>query len=126
MAVAKKGRRKIHVDGTDYYWLVREEIDHFDVGASHVLIVVSNDKKFLVHYPLNQNGEHNFLVVLGPRFEGTGNFGGSWKRVECPKWEDGETIKPGGIRELILWSLSPKPTRNISYLGKRDISGVAN
>ncbi|MEM9776758.1 MAG: hypothetical protein AAF902_19415 [Chloroflexota bacterium] len=111
MAVAKKNRRKIVVDGRDFYWNVTEDEDEYYGGF--ILTIVSDDKHFLVRYPLNQPQNQlkfraNYIVVEGRDFYGNGNFGGSWQRVVCPIFDETEAVTPSTVREIILWSLTDK------------------
>lgn len=117
LAVAKKHKRKIVIDGQLYFWSVREDFEHIDVGTDKTLTIVSDDKKFLVKYPLDQKGWQNFIVVLGGQFGGGGEFGGCWKRVICPKWETTEAITPKTVRDVIVWSLSHKANVFVDYMG---------
>ena len=118
MAVAKKNKRKILVDEGTYYWYVRDDdLDHMEVGTTKSLTIVSEDKRFLVTYPLDQHGEHNFIVVVGQRFGGTGDFGGTWQRVVCPRWDFGGAVTPALVRQIVLWALTDKENIAVTYRG---------
>lgn len=43
--VFKKNKRKIHYEGTNYYWYVRVN------GHSHRVHIISDDKKVHLEYP---------------------------------------------------------------------------
>ncbi len=118
MGIAKKRKRKIIVNDSEFYWYVAEDYESLDLGTIHALTIASDDKKFIVKYPVQQkNGTHRFLIVLGKKFGGTGKWGDSWQRVKCPIWEVSECISPKIVREIILWSLSKKEIIFVDYKG---------
>jgi hypothetical protein len=47
MAINKTGKRKIVVDGKEYYWFVRVEND-----GSHRIHIITDDKKINLVYPM--------------------------------------------------------------------------
>ncbi len=120
MAVAKKNKRNIVVDGTTYAWFVRDDCEHSAVCAQFTLLIMSDNKEFFVHYPLHQQGERNFLVVLGKVFGGNGEFGGQWQRVACPEFETGAAVTPQVVRNIVVWALQDKANVFVDHLGKID------
>ena len=101
MGVRKSGRRRIEVAGRLFVWFVREDSDSPDL----VLQVICEDKHFLVDYHLARPDEP-FLTVVGGEFPGVSEFGGSWRRFRCPRWEADGKVTPRDVRRLIEWCLS--------------------
>ncbi len=119
MGVAKKGKRRIVVDNREYYWHVKDSED-FYLGASYSLNIISEDKQFLVRYPLLQTKpyEHNVLIVLGKQFGGVGKWGGRHQTVKCPNWETHGVATPSLVEKIIRWSLAEKDIQLIDHRGK--------
>jgi hypothetical protein len=101
MAIRKKHRRKLTLNNRQFVWYVSDDYDSADM----VLHVVSEDKKFIVNYHLEQPDSHRFLIVLGKEFPGFSDAGGRWIRVKCPKWEVDSIVTPSAVRHLIEWCL---------------------
>lgn len=100
MGARKKGRQKLDVEGRKFLWYVKQD----DNSAAYVLHVLSDDKRFIVQYELNQPASFRYLTVLGKEFgrvSGTGNF---WRRFQCPAWENNGAITSSSARRLIDWS----------------------
>jgi hypothetical protein len=104
MAIATKYRRRISVKGRNFLWYVREDDDEFYLPTLHV---ISEDKRFIVAYLLNQCDTTRHLVVKGHEFPGLPEAGHCWKRALCPRWEIGSTITPASVRQLIEWCFDP-------------------
>ena len=120
MGIGKKNKRKIVVDDSEYFWYVAEDYEVIDLGTDKTLTVASEDKKFIVHYPINQNHKgENHIIVLGKVFGGNGSWGSTWQRVACPKWENENIITPSSVEKLIRWSLSEKNNVFVDYLGNK-------
>ena len=102
MAIARRYRRKLVVDGRAFFWCVRDT--DADDWYGLTLTVVSEDKRFLVHYRLGQPDGHRYLIVIGPEFP-TLPPSGNWRRVLCPEWQRGSGIQPADVRRLIDWCL---------------------
>ena len=109
MAVALKRKRKIVVNDQFFYWYVGPCEDWLYT----CLCVLSPDKKFLVHYHLNQSESYqivgpenwlpSFVTVLGNL--GGLSASGSWRRVRTPIWQQDSIITPAFVRQLIEWCL---------------------
>jgi hypothetical protein len=120
MGISKKGKRKIVVDGAEYYWCIADDFEVIDLGTDKSLTVVTGDKKFLARYPVRQNGDgENLLVVLGKVFGGAGEWGNTWQRVKCAKWEIDGKITPAVVEKIIRWSLSEKRIELLDYRGNK-------
>jgi hypothetical protein len=120
MSVSKKGKRKILVDNVEYYWYVMDSIDAIELGTDKVLCVLSDCKKFIVHYPINQTGaKNNLLIVLGKKFGGIGQWGNCWQMVVSPRWECKNKITPKSVENLIRWSLDEKDIDLVDYRGNK-------
>jgi len=105
MGVAKKGRRKIVRNGRVFYWSVRWDDVYMDFSPN--LSIVSEDKKFIVSYPLWRNQmnvppEHIFIINIGKEFKGLDNLGHIWERFVVPDWEN-EIVTPSLIGKVIDW-----------------------
>jgi len=100
MGVSKKGRRKIVRNDRIFYWCVKPD---YDSEALLHLSIVSDDKKFVVSYHLNQIAHENpFIVVMGKEFKGLKNLGHCWERFMVPEWES-EAVTPFLVSEIIDW-----------------------
>ena len=65
MGVNKKGKRKIIVSDRTYYWYIKDE--PLCPHTSNVTVyIVSDDRKFAVHYILNSD----FVAIEGRDFHG--------------------------------------------------------
>jgi hypothetical protein len=93
VGVAKKGRRRIVVNGEAYLWVVFEDLESF--GAVTVM-VISPDKKFLVRYALSQSASVRHLEKVE----------GSTRRYRCPQFGSSEAFSPRDVRVLIEWCKS--------------------
>jgi hypothetical protein len=102
MAIARKYRRPINVRGRQFLWWVYEDLE--ECGAL-TLAIASEDKDFLVRYPISQPAENRYLTVLGREFPGLPNKRPSWERVRCPAFVSGEVVKPSDVRRTIEWCL---------------------
>jgi|GEM_PF-5502620 len=105
MAVSRKGKRPIVVDGRTYLWWV------FPDGAVYVptngitqsLMIVDDCGEFGVQYYLGQLPDLCHLTVMGRRFRVSG-CGGSHRRFRCPVVVNGPVATPRTVAELIKWS----------------------
>jgi hypothetical protein len=104
MAIAKKGRRNLVIAERLFIWYVAPDEDSNDL----VLHVASDDKKFMVLYPLAQPADSRLIIVVGREFAGLPDAGGVWVRLLCPAWENAGVIGPGDVRRLIEWSQDPQ------------------
>lgn len=113
MAVAKKRRRKLHVQGRLFLWYIADDYD----SADQLLHVVSEDKRFNIQYALGQSvipaPYRAHLIVVGAEFPGLRDSGGIMMPVAVPDWGDDRLITPGFVRTLIAWSLSGEKTIEI-------------
>ena len=113
MGVAKKGRRKITVNGRSFVWFItdRQEVGFYRLPEGRVLLlfllvhILSEDKKFNVTYALGQENLPEpylpHLFVLGHEFPGLSKPG---KTIATPRWND-STPSNRFIRQVILWCL---------------------
>ena len=120
MAIARKNRRLIEIQGREFLWWVYEELE--EAGAM-TLAVASADKQFLVRYALHQPYESRYLRVLGREFPGLPERRPSWARVRCPSLTSGEAVKPSDVRRLIEWCLySTRDVTQVDWMG-REVAG---
>jgi hypothetical protein len=104
MALAKKYRRRIEVDGRSYLWWVYEDLEA--CGAT-VLRVASEDGAFHVEQGLDQAEDLRHMHVLGSEFPGLQYSDGSLSRLRCPRFHAAAAVKPADVRKLIAWCLDP-------------------
>lgn len=96
MAISKKGKRSIIVNGRAYLWWVFYEYDQTEFDGIQIKIVAKN-QAFHIKYGLQQAPENRY-VVIELRHE-AGRI-----HVRCPRFENGQgIITPSGISELIKW-----------------------
>lgn len=120
MGISKKHKRKIIVDDSEYFWHIAEDYEVINLGTDKTLAVASEDKKFLIHYPINQNHKgENYIIIIGKVFGGNGSWGSTWQRIACPKWEIENKIVPSSVKKLIKWSLSEKDNVFVNYMGTK-------
>jgi hypothetical protein len=122
VAVRKKGRRKLVVDGRLFVWWVCESEP--DCWIGEVLTVASEDGRFFVRFYLGQHPDRRFLVVQARELAGLSDAGGCWTRVRCPEWQSGPGIRPADVRRLIDWCFSPdQPRIRTDYRGEPLVGG---
>ncbi|MDF3028852.1 MAG: hypothetical protein K0S23_3159 [Fluviicola sp.] len=96
MAVSKKGKRTITVDGKTYLWWVFDEVDQTFFDNTQIKLI-SEDQSHYIKYGLEQADDNRSVVI------GLHNNPGLIQ-LECPKFEDERgIITPSGIRQLIEW-----------------------
>lgn len=100
MGVAKKGKRKLTVDGRRYLWYIAQDLDAAGMVALNVL---SNDKRFIVRYYLAEPVATRHVVVIGAEFAGHTRTGPGWKRYRCPQFGTSSAVIPADVRSLIMW-----------------------
>jgi len=101
MGIAKKGKRKLTHNDTEYYWWVA---DDYNGATGHQLCVTvsTEDKKFLVKYHIHQT-DNFYVTVLGTKFSESVRTGGTWKRFASPKFGDTSRFTPKNVVDLIDW-----------------------
>lgn len=101
MAISKKNKRKVIVDGKEYFWWVFDEYDQTTFDGIQVKIV-SADQTHFFKYGLQQ-AEKKRRVVLALK-----NYTKS-VHLSCPKFENEERIiTNSGINRLIQWCKNVK------------------
>ncbi|MNK02262.1 hypothetical protein D3C87_200820 [compost metagenome] len=106
MAISKKGKRKIIVDGKTYFWWVYDEVDQTSFDGEQIKLVAEDQSHFLLYGLQQQDG--NRMVVICPGKDGAGIA------MECPKFENEYgIITPAGIRKLIDWCKAEPGETNI-------------
>ncbi len=112
LAVNPKGKRKVNVQGRQYFWYVADTNgplvpeEGFVQGGipARYLHIISSNKKLIVHYRLPQPGdETGQLIVEGPEFPRAPGV----KVVEVPRWRHDSKPYPTAdfVRRLIGWCL---------------------
>lgn len=102
MGVSSKNRRKIVVDDVAYVWYVGDE--DYEPAGGHKLVVISQDKQFIVHYPIMPADAESYVIVLGKRFANA-TSGGVWRRFISPRFDEDGIVTPAHVRQLVLWCL---------------------
>ena len=110
MAVARRKKRKILVNGRVFFWYIKGDA----YSPFVVLHILSPDKTFIINYTLRQSKSHAlswtnewlppFVVVLGGEFGGL-KMSGCYRRVRLPEWEEDIVATPSFVRRLIEWCL---------------------
>lgn len=106
MGIARKNRRRIVVGDREFLWWVYQDWEEWPGRV--LLAVASADKHFIVHYAIEQQGEHRYLLVMGKEFPGLSSERASWAYVRCPVLTRGRAVGPADVRQLIEWSLHTK------------------
>jgi hypothetical protein len=115
MGTNKKQRHKLTVADRLYLWYVKQDED----SDSYILHVISNDKRFIVHYHLQQQQSYRYIIVLGKEFERVAGTGNGWRRFRCPAWENDKAITPSAVKKLIEWSQQANvTTEEVDYVGR--------
>lgn len=125
MGVRKKGRRKLNYNGRLFIWYFKEEewylVENEEglFAYEPLLHIISEDKKFIVTYRINQiKSECPYITSKGSEFSGTNNSLGCRQRLRTPNWNY-EFITPKIVREIIEWCLNPKENLVfVDYFGR--------
>lgn len=120
MGVSRKNKRKIIINNRVFYWCVKNDNEDDD---RLYLVIISDDKKFLISYMLGQKDswhafspKNPYIIVKGIEFKGLNNLGHTWERFLVPEWND-EIITPSLVAEIIAWSLKPEKVTPVNYKG---------
>ncbi len=98
MAISKKGKRRITVNGVKYLWWVLEIYDQTVFDGWQVKII-AEDQSIYFQYGFEHNYPDRYLIISlnQTRYK---------VHVLCPKFEqESALIKPGEIAKLIDWAL---------------------
>jgi hypothetical protein len=112
LAVNKKGKRKVNVKGREYLWSVEDGPEQVvpaqgflqQAEKSRYLHIISNNKRFIVHYRLPQAEEpYALLRIEGPDFPREPGA----TAVHIPRWRHDSKRYPTAdfVRRLIGWCL---------------------
>lgn len=121
MAVSKKSRRAIAVNGQQYIWFVRDDGEYAGIGSAVTLHIIASDKKLVVAYPIHQTGTHNLIALHFLQASEHTIADGICRHVECPGWEADKPITPGIVRKIILWCLQDQEYVDVNYLGELEL-----
>jgi hypothetical protein len=114
MGTRKKKRNTLTIADRLYLWYVKQDED----SNSYILHVISEDKRFIVHYHLQQEESHRHITVLGKEFGRVSGTGNCWRRFRCPAWENDRAITPSSVKQLIEWSQQTDGiTEEVDYTG---------
>jgi hypothetical protein len=123
MGTSKKKRNKLNIADRLYLWYVKQDDD----SDSYILHVVSDDKRFIIHYHLQQQESDRHLIVLGKEFGRVAGTGNCWRRFRCPAWENEGAITPSSVKKLIEWSQQTNSTtEEVNYMGQVIAARLAN
>ena len=129
----KKRRRKIVRNGRTFWWCVKPNDSTYqgllfsiDEGLytddeNTFLSIISDDKKFIVSYHLNQRNENSkikspYIITEGKEFKGLDNLGHGWKKFVVPEW-DFEIVTPSVVAEIIDWCFIVENVTAVDWLG---------
>jgi len=120
MSISTKRKRKIVRNNRVFYWCVRD--DNKDDGRLY-LVIVSEDKNFIVSYMLEQKNvgctfspKIPLIIVKGKEFKGLNNLGGFWERFAVPEWDDG-IITPSLVAQIIDWCFTDEDVVSVDWKG---------
>jgi hypothetical protein len=120
MGVLKKGRRKIMIDGREFYWYV-----NFEEEGRMGLVIISEDKKFNICYMPCESVYENvrkfcpptpYIIVKKGEFKSVKNIGGYWRRFLTPKWQD-KSITPAFVEKIVRWCFEEEKVTEIDFRG---------
>lgn len=118
MALRKKHRRSMVVDGRRFLWWIAEDEASPFSPCLLALTVASEERRILVRYHLEQPDELRHITVLGPEFREVGGCGGPWKRFRCPAFGGPDGVRPLDVEALIRWcAIRGEPTVEVDYGG---------
>lgn len=118
MAVSRKARRTIAVNGQHYIWFVRDDIEYSGIGSIATLHIIAGDKNLVVAYPIHQIGAHNLIALQTLKVGEHIIADGIARHVECPGWEADKPITPGIVRKIIKWCLTDREHIDLNCLGE--------
>ena len=102
MAISKKNKSRVIVDGKEYVWWVFDDYDQTEFDGIQIKVVCTDQTHFL-KYALQQS-ESNRRVVLALR-----DYAKSVHLFSPPKFEnEGGIITKSGIINLIKWCKKDK------------------
>lgn len=112
MAISPKGKRKVNVQGRQYFWhvtdaeqpIVPEEGFVKPSEPARYLHIISSNKRFIIRYRFPEPGEPAArLDVEGPDFPRQPGV----KHIDVPRWRHDTKRYPTGdfVRRLIGWCL---------------------
>jgi hypothetical protein len=105
IAVSRKGKRSITVDGREYLWWVQEDYEPpFVPSIGKSLRVIDTSGELSVEYHLGQPSDVCHVVVTGRRFRSLGGCGGPHRRFRCPTFTEGPAVTPAHVASLIRWA----------------------
>lgn len=106
MAISKKNKNRVIVDGKEYLWWVFDEIDQTEFDGIQVKIVCADQTHF-IKYGLQQYDEKRKVVLALRDYA-------KLVHLKSPKFEDEKgIITKSGICRLIKWCKSEK--HNVLY-----------
>lgn len=118
MAVSRKRKRPISVDGREYlWWIVVDYEPPFVPSAGTSLKVVDLPGELFVEYHLGQPPEVCHVVVQGRRFRSVSGCGGPHRRFRCPVFAAGPAVSPADVAALIRWCEKAGEPVEVNYVG---------
>lgn len=119
MGVQKKGHRKFIYHGREFYWFVQT-----DTGVP-VLMILSDNKKFIIHYTVNSQAftshlgpKEPFVTVIGKEFKGVPDLEHCHRHFTAPVW-DTFSITPKQIEEILDWCFLEEPVTEVDWRGQK-------
>lgn len=108
MAISRKGKRKITVDGKEYLWWVFNEQDQTEFDGNQIKVVAS-DQVGYIKYGLEQNDLKRYVVIALREHKYKVHF-------YCPKFESEEgIISNSGIERLVQFCLKIPTKENQNF-----------
>jgi len=118
MAVSRKRRRPIAIDGREYMWWVTQDDEPPYVPSVGIsLKVVDKSGDMYVEYHVGQPADVSHVVVKGKRFRAVTGCGGPHRRFRCPVFAAGPIVAPAQVAAFIRWIESAEGSLEVNYLG---------
>jgi hypothetical protein len=119
MAVSRKYKRPISVDGRDYLWWVMLDDEPFVPSTGHCLRVVDLQGEMFAYYPLCQPAEIRHIEVRRRRFRSADRGSGRALsgRFRCPAFAAGPSVTPADVAALVRWCESAGEPVEVDYRG---------
>lgn len=119
MAVSRKGKRLISVDGREYLWWVSEDSEPpYVPSVMRSLRLCDSGGELFVEYHLGQPAELCHVVVHGRRFRSVAGCGGPQRRFRAPVVAPGISVTPAEVAAFIRWLEAPGLPLEVDYYGR--------
>jgi hypothetical protein len=108
MAISRRNKRKIVVDGQEYLWWAAYDWGHYMGGGAAALHICTPDRRLWVSLSIGGSGRRSLARVQASE----GFLRGPVERgavLRCEVTQRDTVIMPGDVRALIDWCKTPGP-----------------